>query len=220
MDTKSHFQTEYELMLSQLEEGDELLITPFVDLIEKIIDRFDEQGHSGASAPYGATALTSAIKFALLQDPLSPIYNVDEEWGDISDGEWGDLFDNKIYQNTRCYSMFKDSENGKPYYLDAIIWKDIDNDVCFTGTVDNISSRQYIKEFPFEPMQNMYYIDVRKINITEDDWDYEIVDKTQLEELEDIYDVTDQVVKEEIYSECVQEYSDNVAELIMESMNV
>ena len=79
-----------------------------------------------------------------------------------------------LYQNKRNSAVFKD-ETGV-WYLDAVIWcADTPGDSGstwdnFSGTVEGIKSRQYIKEFPFTPK-------TFRINVTKEmlpsDWEEE-----------------------------------------------
>ena len=82
---------------------------------------------------------------------IAPILCTDDEWTEIADN---------TFQNKNCAGIFKIGINGKPYYLDAIIWKN-QNNQTYTGTALNsknerIYSRQYIK-IPFYPKS--FYID-------------------------------------------------------------
>lgn len=124
-----------------------------------------------------------------------------------SENEWSKPFDdNDTYQNVRLSSVFKEGKDGKPYFLDAIVWRE-ENGVCYTGRVntkdgETIRSRQYIK-LPFEP--KTFYVDVVKEtlqNDSEEPWDYTdedgnhqtekyrevIKDEKQLEEVFDYYE--------------------------------
>jgi len=80
------------------------------------------------------------------------------------------------YQNKRLSAVFKDGENGVPYYLNAISWRS-PNGGCWSGTAytkdgKKVKSRQFIRT-PFTP--KTFIIDV--------DGDMMIKDKAQLEEV-------------------------------------
>lgn len=96
------------------------------------------------------------------QEPISPIMCTEDEWNDVSSmGSPGD----NTFQNNRCSAIFKNGVDGKPYYLDAIVFKGQDEYSSFTSNSvlnsknEKISSHQFIK-IPFEP--KTFYIDVIK----------------------------------------------------------
>lgn len=146
---------------------------------------FQKQGHSGSSAPYVA----NLFKKLALFETITPIQGVDEEWGEVFDEKNGTV------QNNRENALFKD-KNGA-YYLDAIVWRDKENCDTFCGTVENISSRCFIRSFPFTP--KTFYIDVyresydekRHSNYHEDEKGiktaYVIKDESQLNEVWEYY---------------------------------
>jgi len=101
--------------------------------------------------------------------PIGPITGSAEEWGDNS-------FDGETFQNLRLSSLFKKGLYGKAYYLDAIVWQE-PNGCCFTGNVDGITSRQYVK-FPFTP--KTFYIKI--------DENRKIIDLETLEKAFEYYD--------------------------------
>lgn len=118
----------------------------------ELLEVFSKQGHSGFSAAYVINLFSKLAK----HEPLTPIMCTGDEWSDI-DEEMG----TDIYQNNRCSAVFKNGKNGKPYYLDAIVWRN-QKGVTFTGTVLNskkeqIHSRQTIR-IPFN--SKTFYIDV------------------------------------------------------------
>ena len=155
------------------------IIEPFKKEILELCDKFGKSGQSGGSAPYTAAAITQALKKLLLQESICPIMDIDEEWMNVS--EYGDGKNEKhcVWQNRRRGCLFMDV-NRKPYYLDAIVWKE-ENGNTYTGTARNgdevFLSRQYVKSFPFEP--KTFYIDVVKEILPSDwteepfiEWDY------------------------------------------------
>jgi len=147
----------------------------------ELLEVFANQGHSGSSAPY----VINLFKKLANQEPVAPIMCTEDEWNDVSGGSPNDM----TYQNNRCYSVFKKGVDGKPYYLDAIVWKD-QNSSCFTGRVNNykneeVRSRQYIK-LPFEP--KTFYVDVISTEISKGDWEHYIKDESQLKEVWKYYE--------------------------------
>lgn len=143
------------------------IILPFRDEILSLCEAFGKSGQSGGSAPYTATAISQAIKKLLLQEPICDVTGHENEWVDISE-----YMNEKIWQNTRCYSLFKESD-GRCSYNNAIVWKGKEDWDTFTGSVyyddrnfELINSRQYVK-FPFKP--KTFYIDVVRVPITKEE---------------------------------------------------
>lgn len=187
--TKTFAQHELHILEKTVPDA---VILEFKDEILALCQAFGKSGQSGGSAPYVASALSQAIQKLCLHQPIGGITGAKEEW-------YKPLDDQLLFQNTRCSAVFKDSDDARCYYLDAVVFKDAINEDSFTGKVEDISSRQYIKSFPFEPKS--FYIDVIQVNYDEkvhqnkyyEDRDgtkyvYEIKDRTQLEEVFDYYD--------------------------------
>lgn len=174
---KEHAVTEFELHRAEFKDNaEESMILPYESPIMKIVDIFSEQGHSGGSAPYGIRAITDTIKRLLSFEPITPITGKDEEWSN-------DISDNELYQNKRCPALFK--ENGKSYYLDAIVWRTQNGSTWCGTTEEGYTSRQYVK-FPFTP--KTFYIDVIEYEVSKDDWEFKIKDPEQLKEVFEYYD--------------------------------
>jgi len=140
------------------------IITPFAKEILALCEAFGKSGQSGGSAPYTASAISQAVKKLLLQEPICDVTGHENEWVDVVDG---------MYQNSRCSALFKDGIDGKSYYLDAIVWKGVEDYDTFTGRVyiddkdfELIGSRQFVK-FPFKP--KTFYIDVVRVPILKED---------------------------------------------------
>ena len=53
-------------------------------------------------------------------------------------------------------------------------------------TKEGISSRQFIKSFPFEP--KTFVIDVIETEVSKGDWEFEVKDKAQLKKVSEYYD--------------------------------
>jgi len=186
---KSHFFNELEYLRKQ---HSNLIIDDYIDVICEITDIFSSQGHSGGSAPGYYNTLSKVIKNVLSFQPLSPITG--EYW------EWCNTSGSSMFQNSRLSSVFKDGEDGRAYYLDAIVWKGEDDWDTFTGTVEGVRSRQFVK-FPFTP--KTFYIDVyrepydknnpkhKNLGYTScgsGDYVYLIKDRNQLVEVFEYYD--------------------------------
>lgn len=101
------------------------------DNLMELLDVFDKQEHSGASASYVIDAFSKLSRF----QPLSPLTGEDWEWG----GE-----ENGIRQNKRCSTVFKDVD-GRAYNIDGRVFQDSDGH-CWTS----INSRVYVT-FPYTP---------------------------------------------------------------------
>ena len=146
----------------------------------ELLEVFSKQGHSGSSAPIAIHYFEKLANW----EPLAPIMCTDDEWSDL--GSYGDI--DCAFQNNRCSAVFKRAD-GKPYYLDAIVWKN-QRGSTYTGDVFNskrekIYSRQTIK-VPFTP--KTFYIDVVDYEIAPDDWEAFIKDESQLKEVWQYYE--------------------------------
>lgn len=172
------------------------LIKDFIPEIKAIVKKFNESGQSGGSAPFYAATISETIKKLCLKEPITPISGIDEEWNnvtDINDGE-------EMYQNCRCSALFKHGKNSNPYYIDAIVFQGENEYDTFTGSVEDISSLQFIKDFPFTP--KTFYIKVYReeydekkhgknaevISCSDGDFVYKIKDRKQLDEVYKYYD--------------------------------
>lgn len=145
------------------------IITPFAKEILALCEKFGKSGQSGGSAPYTATAISKAVKKLLLQEPICDVTGHESEWSDVSKTCGG----NVTYQNKRCSALFKDGIESKAHYLDAIVWKGVEDYDTFTGRVyiddkdfELIGSSQLVK-FPFKP--KTFYIDVVRVPITKEE---------------------------------------------------
>lgn len=193
-------------MLDKAEqEGTTLLIAEFVPEIEALVDKFGQSGQSGASAPFTAGAIIDTLKKMLAHEPLGDgIECTDDEWNDLSgieDCETGQ----GTFQNNRLSSVFKEGKEGKPYYLDAIVFKPVGKDYTFTGKVGvsegskkMIGSRQFIKSLPFRPKTFVIDVEEKEYKKMPDGslveeagggwWESWLKDPRQLEEVFEYYD--------------------------------
>ena len=114
------------------------------------------------------------------------------EWIDIGNGS---------YQNKVIGALFKDGKDGKPYYLDAISFNGniggrFTDGMAKTKSGETITSRQYVKTFPFRPKSfEIDVIDYRwkdkeetQLDENGDWWTHDIKDETQLKEVFEYYD--------------------------------
>lgn len=168
------------------ETGKDYLILPYEKEIKKIVKKYSKLGQSGGSNPFTSGAVSSSIRNLLRFKPITPIYDNEDAWLEPSGGASGSR------QCKRLSGLFKEP-SGEAYYLDAIIFRDIEDGTTFTGSVEGINSRNCVN-FPFIPKS--FYIDVReeKEELLEDyeerelyDHNYKIVDKTQLEKVWEVY---------------------------------
>jgi len=148
-----HFNRELEILRKNATS--ELVIEDFIPEINSIIEKFSKQEHSGMSASYYSQTIGSTIQKLLMFDTISPIY--DEYWKKSSFGS--------TQQNIRCGSLFKDEEESRAHYIDAIVWCGEEEYDSYTGHVDGISSSQYVK-FPFN--EQKFYIDVIRVYDTKE----------------------------------------------------
>jgi hypothetical protein len=89
---------------------------PYNGLMRKhilhMLNEFAEEGHSGFSANYAADILSKLFKW----QPISPLTGKDDEWCLHDTGK------GITYQNNRDSRVFKDGKDGKPYFLDGIVF--------------------------------------------------------------------------------------------------
>jgi len=192
--TQSHAKRELDILVKTTPDA---IIRDFIPEILALCEAFGKSGQSGGSAPYTAGALSQAIKKLCLHQPICPITGIDEEWNDIG-VSLNRSEPTDEYQNNRCSNIFKKGKNGRAYFLDAIVWQGEDDYDTFTGSINGISSRQYIKSFPFEP--RTFYVNVvrdfnveglEEKNIIETRlgrYTYNIKDMSQLDEVFEYYD--------------------------------
>lgn len=158
------------------------MVLEFEKEILNLVSKFMESGQSGGSAPYVCKAIVSAVEDLMMVKPLEGLTGDDFEWCDSCSSH---------YQNKRLGSVFKEKNDNKPYYLNAIIFKD-KNGACWSGSAllkdgSKILSRQYIKSFPFRP--KTFYIDVLSEELSKDNWVSYVKDETQLKEVFEYYDI-------------------------------
>jgi len=188
MNSMTHAEAEFAL-LEKVEYEDEdkkPIVLEYKDEILSLIKKFGESGQSGMSAPITASIIVNCIKDLMSFKPIGPIMGNEEEWN-YNNGEY--------FQNNRISSVFKEGKEGTPYYLDAIVFVGEEEYDTFTSRVEGISSRQYLKGFPFRP--KTFYINVYKDFETKDmndlcsgddgTYTYRIKHPEQLEEVFEYY---------------------------------
>lgn len=142
--------------------------------VMELIEVFSKQGHSG----FSAGRVISLFKKVANYECLMPLTGNDDEWNDVS--RYGG---SSLFQNNRVSSVFKRKDN-RAYYLNGIVWTN-QKGQSFTGTVDGISSSQYINKFPFTP--KTFCVDVIDTEIAKDDWESHIKDIEQLKPVKEYY---------------------------------
>lgn len=189
--TKSFAERELDILVKSSPDPDNRpVVEEFIPEILSLCEKFGNSGQCGGSAPYVASAITQALEKLLLQKPICSITGIDEEWNDVSS-----INGSIMYQNNRAYAVFK--EGDKPYYLNAIVWKTPDGST-WSGSAwlnkgyyqmddysGKLSSRQYIKSFPFEP--KTFYIDVIEEEVFPNDWEFYVQDPSQLDAVWEYY---------------------------------
>ena len=107
----------------------------------------------------------------------------------VYDGDWCDVSDisqNPMFQNKRNPAVFKDGKDARPCFLDAIIWV-LEDGTGFTGTVEGIKSRQFIR-MPFTPKSFYVRIDSKR----------NVIDRKTLVRALEYYDFHGSVLVEKI----------------------
>ena len=106
--------------------------------LKKLLEAFDEEGHSGTSAPY----TVSLFKKLALFEPLGPLTGDDSEWIEVTDS---------MLQNRRCSHVFK--ENGEAYDIDGKVFEEPDGS-RFTSRDSRVPVT-----FPYTPTTEIVKID-------------------------------------------------------------
>ena len=111
--------------------------------VMKLLEVFNEEGHSGSSAPYAINMFSKLAGF----EPLVPLTGEDWEWNVVTDysGE-------PYYQNKRCSHVFKKAD-GKAYDSNGKVfweWYTDEDGEKRKSHYQCSHSRVYI-EFPYTP---------------------------------------------------------------------
>jgi hypothetical protein len=201
-------KTDYELdrLIKRADEKGEFpIIKEFVPEVKALVKKFADSGQSGGSAPFTTSVILNVIEKLLKQEPLGGVENTEDEWNSLS--HFGDK---EGYQNNRLSSVFKEGKDGRPYYLNAIVFRSPGKNYTFTsGSVDlpglagdkiggKIGSSQYIKSFPFEPKTFVIDVDEKEYRKLKDGtlveeegggwWESWVKNPKQLDEVWEYYD--------------------------------
>jgi hypothetical protein len=147
-----------------------------------LLRKLHKEGLSGGSAPYYAGILGNTVKNLALFNVISPVYCTDNEFYKVYG--FDEFDDDATFQSKLQSSIFKDGYDGKPYFIDAIIFKDDKGSTFTSGDCAGYSSAQYIKKLPFMPKK--FTVDVI-YNKKKDD--YIIRDQKQIDEVFEYYDL-------------------------------
>jgi hypothetical protein len=198
-------KAKYELDLLMKNAEGTPIVKEFVPEIMALVQKFADSGQSGGSAPFTSSVIVQVLQKLLAHEPLGEgIMGTDDEWSDCSvyeDAEEG----TGTFQNKRLSSVFKEGKEGKPYYLDAIVWIPEGKDYGFTGRVsitegseEQIGCMHYIKSFPFAPKTfkiTVHEKEYRKLedgSLVEEEgggwWESWLADPKQLDEVWEYYD--------------------------------
>jgi hypothetical protein len=163
-----------------------------------LVQKFADSGQSGGSAPFTSGALVQTLQKLLAQEPLGGVDNDPDEWGE--EPSYGS------FQNHRLSSVFKETKDSKPYYLNAIVFVPEGKEYGYTsggvmmeeGSEDTVGSFQYIKAFPFEPKTFKITVHEREYRKLKDGtlveeagggwWESWLADPKQLDQVWEYYD--------------------------------
>ncbi len=190
----SHAQRELDILAATVPDA---IITPFRDEILALTEKFGKSGQSGGSAPMTASAICQALEKLFNFETIAPLTGEDSEWNDVTGINNGV----PMFQNNRLSSVFKNGKDGKPYYIDAVIYRG-NIGGTFTGGADvRLNGKQikrafHIKSFPFKP--KTFYVDVfdhrwkdkseTELDHSGDWWTHTIKDVSQLDAVYEYYD--------------------------------
>lgn len=132
MGTKEYGRKELE-RIGYFKEGDDPYNESVANAILELLEVFDNQYHSGFTAPYTAQMFHRLAMYK----PITPLTGEDDEWNDVGAG---------VFQNKRYSAVFKNENvnNGKAYNIEGKIFSDDGGETWFT----NRDSRVYI-DFPY-----------------------------------------------------------------------
>lgn len=130
MGTKEYGRKELE-RIGYFKEGDDPYNESVANAILELLEVFDNQGHTGFTAPYTAGLFHRLAMFK----PLTPLTGEDDEWNETELG---------CFQNKRYSAVFKDEKNGKAYNTEGKIFSDDGGETWF----NNMNSIVYI-DFPY-----------------------------------------------------------------------
>ena len=117
MGTKEYGRKELE-RIGYFKEGDDPYNESVANAILELLEVFDNQGHTGFTAPYTVRMFHRLAMFK----PLTPLTGEDDEWNELRPG---------YFQNKRYSAVFKD-ETGA-YNVEGKIFSDDGGETWFTN---------------------------------------------------------------------------------------
>lgn len=120
-------------LVSSYSEGDKMSSMMANHLID-MVRVFSAEGHSGFSAGYAVSALSTLLRF----EPLGALTGEDSEWVEVGTSEGKPLF-----QNRRCGRVFK--EGDRAYDIEGVIFRE-PGGACFTSRESRVDVA-----FPYTP---------------------------------------------------------------------
>lgn len=90
--------------------------------VEKLLDVFHGEGHSGSSAPYAIDLFSKLAKF----EPIAPLTGEDCEWEEVAHYSGEKASTVKVFQNKRCSRVFKQTDrfDCQAYDIDGkVFWE-------------------------------------------------------------------------------------------------
>jgi hypothetical protein len=171
MDIQTYAKKELDLALKSAPDS---ILLPFIPQILSLCDTITKASQNPNLVPAIANRIAFVIDSLCSQRPITPLTGDESEWDLVSDG---------LYQNNRYPTIYKDQ--GMVYNTQAIMWRMPDGTIREGITKDGISSKQYVKAFPFWP--RTFYVDA--IENTNPDGTTELIirDRNQLTEISDFY---------------------------------
>lgn len=122
------------------------------DHVLKLLEVFDEEGHTGSTAPYAV----NLFKTLAMYKPIAPLTGEDWEWVDV-----GVESGRTLYQNKRNGKVFKD--NNSAWNIDGrVFWEwacdpDIDDGKPFKAYFTSYDSRVTVT-FPYSEPEEPEYV--------------------------------------------------------------
>lgn len=138
----AHVKREFALLNSD-DEYNKMIEDCVIEVIEKV----ENQGHSGLSIEIFKNVLNTLLSY----NPLTQLTGEDDEWMDVYDG--GEYV---MYQNVRAGNVFKHVyKDGKKecYNIDGIVWYTMEKDENgeeYKSYFTNSKSKTPV-EFPYYP---------------------------------------------------------------------
>ena len=146
------------------------------DSVMELVKVFADQGHSGCSAGMCVALFGKVASYS----PLAPLTFEESEWTNTGHN----------FQNKRKSTVFKNSIDGRPYYIDAFS-KRTPSGSCWSGVLELKDGRTVSNCYIKDPLDMpTVVIDVHEEEVAKDDWWMYVDDESALAELAEHYDFT------------------------------